>query len=38
MEGAEETRTQLIARLYAERVTQAEQGCDFNFLANTPAK
>jgi dihydroxy-acid dehydratase len=26
------------ARLYAERVTQAEQGCDFDFLANTPAK
>jgi dihydroxy-acid dehydratase len=25
-------------RLYTERVTQAEQGCDFDFLANTPAK
>jgi len=23
------------ARLYAERVTQAEQGCDFDFLAGT---
>ena len=25
-------------RLYTERVTQAEQGCDFDFLADTPAK
>jgi dihydroxy-acid dehydratase len=25
-------------RLYAERVTQAEKGCDFDFLAHTPAK
>ena len=24
-------------RLYTERVTQAEHGCDFDFLANTPA-
>jgi dihydroxy-acid dehydratase len=26
------------SRLYAERVTQAEQGCDFDFLANAPQK
>jgi dihydroxy-acid dehydratase len=25
-------------RLYAERVTQAEQGCDFDFLANLPQR
>jgi dihydroxy-acid dehydratase len=25
-------------RLYVERVTQAEQGCDFDFLANSPAR
>ena len=25
-------------RLYTERVTQAEQGCDFDFLAGTPAR
>jgi dihydroxyacid dehydratase/phosphogluconate dehydratase len=25
-------------RLYAERVTQADKGCDFDFLANIPAR
>ena len=25
-------------RLYTERVTQADQGCDFDFLADTPAR
>jgi dihydroxyacid dehydratase/phosphogluconate dehydratase len=25
-------------RLYTERVTQAEQGCDFDFLSGTPVK